>query len=249
MIYRTAFVLLGPVLYAQGKFVRRVTPRLPEPEGLRTGYSGEGEQLQLLITGDSAAAGVGVTHQDEALSGRLVSALSSTHAVSWQLLAKSGDTSSQLLKKLEQAPTAAFESVVISIGVNDVTGLVRSKRWVKNLSAIIELLRTKFSAQQIYLSSVPPMHYFPALPNPLRWWLGLRAKRFNRLMERLATTEHGCTFVKIPYPADRSYIADDGFHPGRHAYKLWGEHVAKIIRDESNLIPRPAQIAKTAPMV
>ena len=51
--------LLGPALWVQGKYVRRVTPRLPEPPGPRSGHCGQGPQLRLLIAGDSAAARVG----------------------------------------------------------------------------------------------------------------------------------------------------------------------------------------------
>lgn len=229
MIYHSALVLLGPLLYVQGKLVRRYTPQLAEPEGERTGQLGQGDALQLLIAGDSAAAGVGVDHQQQALSGTLVSALSSRRAVSWQLLAKSGDASDQLLDKLLQQPAEPFATVVISIGVNDVTAMVKSANWVDNLHQLIDLLQSKFAAQCIYFSSIPPMQLFPALPNPLRWWLGLRARQFNALMQGVAEQRDGCQFVQIPYPPDRSYIAEDGFHPGPSAYQLWGEHIAELI--------------------
>lgn len=229
MIYHSALVLLGPLLYVQGKLVRRFTPQLDEPVGERAGQRGEGEPLQLLIAGDSAAAGMGVDHQQQALSGSLVSALSSRRAVSWQLLAKSGDASSQLLDKLLQEPAEAFETVVISIGVNDVIAMVKSAHWVDNLHQLVDLLQGKFAAQRIYFSSIPPMQLFPALPNPLGWWLGLRARQFNALMREVAEQRDGCQFVLIPYPADRSYIAVDGFHPGPPAYQLWGKHIAEII--------------------
>ena len=74
MGYKLAAIGLAPVIIAQGLYVRRVTPRLPEPEGERSGVNGAGPPLSLLILGDSAAAGVGVATQDQALSGQLVSA-------------------------------------------------------------------------------------------------------------------------------------------------------------------------------
>ena len=76
MLYHLALILIGPVLFLQGKHVKRVTPKLSEPEGHRHGQVGQGKGLSLLIVGDSAAAGVGVEHQQQALSGRLVAALS-----------------------------------------------------------------------------------------------------------------------------------------------------------------------------
>ena len=62
---------LAPLLFAQGVYVRRVTPRLPEAPGERSGVSGGGPALKLLILGDSAAAGVGASSQATALAGRL----------------------------------------------------------------------------------------------------------------------------------------------------------------------------------
>lgn len=229
MMYYIALALLWPLFYLQGKFVRWFKAQLPEPDGERVGQVGEGEELLLLITGDSAAAGGGVGHQRHALSGTLVSALSATRAVSWRLLAQSGDSSSRLLEKLTEAPANRVEIVVVSIGVNDVTSLTSCGRWVTNLHALATLLRAKFGAKQIYLSSIPPMHLFPGLPNPLRWWLGLRARQFNELMQAVAENEVGCMFVQVPYPLDPSYIAADGFHPGKFTYKLWGEHIAEMI--------------------
>ncbi|MEM8598518.1 MAG: SGNH/GDSL hydrolase family protein, partial [Bacteroidota bacterium] len=60
-------ILLGPVLLAQGKRVRRVALKLPEPPGDRESTVGNGPPLRLLVVGDSSAAGVGAETQDDAL--------------------------------------------------------------------------------------------------------------------------------------------------------------------------------------
>jgi lysophospholipase L1-like esterase len=230
VLYHLGFILIGPVLFVQGKYVKRVTPKLPEPEGHRHGQVGQGKGLSLLIVGDSAAAGVGVDHQQRALSGRLVAPLSKTNAVSWKLIAQSGDTSRQLLDRLHAMPQEEFDSAVVSIGVNDVTGLTRASAWTGNVRLIVQLLTEKFGVRRVYLSSIPPMHLFPALPNPLRWWLGLRANQFNVLMSAVAESERSCIYVPIPYSGDLSAIAADGFHPGAEAYTVWGDCVAELIQ-------------------
>ncbi|MDD3762974.1 MAG: SGNH/GDSL hydrolase family protein [Nevskiales bacterium] len=229
MIYHLAAVALAPVFFIQGKYVRRVTRVLPEPDGERAGTAGGGSRLSVLIAGDSAAAGVGAGHQREALSGHLVAALSARHAVSWKLLAQSGDTSAQLLARLRAEPEGRYDVVVLSVGVNDVTSLTRSTRWTGNLEAIVRLLRERYGAGTIVFSSLPPMHLFPALPNPLRWWLGLRARRFNALMAAFAGGQADCVFLPIPFPPATDFMAEDGFHPGPQAYALWGRHVAEAV--------------------
>ncbi len=229
MIEHAAVVLMGPLLYAQGRWVRRSTPLLPEPCGPREGHSGQGQTLRLLIAGDSAAAGVGVAQQGDALSGQLVDALAPHAAVSWRLLANSGDDSAKLLTALQKAPAAAIDVAVISIGVNDVTAMTSMRRWRRNLHTLVEVLQGDYAARRIVLSSLPPMHLFPALPHPLRWWLGLRARRLNQAMASFAESVAGVRFVPIPYAADTRLMASDGFHPGAPAYRLWAAALAAVI--------------------
>jgi hypothetical protein len=69
MLYQLTTLALGPLLLAQGLYVRRKTPLLPEPPGARSGFAGTGRLLRVLILGDSAAAGVGAASQLSALSG------------------------------------------------------------------------------------------------------------------------------------------------------------------------------------
>ena len=66
MKHKLAAIGLAPLLILQGLYVRRVTPKLPEPLGKRSGVHGTGPRLRLLILGDSAAAGVGVSTQSQA---------------------------------------------------------------------------------------------------------------------------------------------------------------------------------------
>ncbi len=68
--------LLWPVLWLQARCVRRITPRMPEPPGCRAGTAGRGSLVRLLVAGDSGAAGVGASTQDQALCGQLVRRLS-----------------------------------------------------------------------------------------------------------------------------------------------------------------------------
>ena len=237
MLYHLSLLVLGPVFVVQGKYVRRVTPELPEPKGQRSGEWVEDghepeEKLRLLIAGDSAAAGVGVDQQGHALSGRLTEAVAQTHALDWKLLAQTGDKSEDLLAKLESEPPGQFDVVVISIGVNDVTKLVSVKTWLANLRNIVDVLQNKFGAQRIYFSSIPPMHLFPALPQPLRWWLGTRARQLNHLMRDFAADCDACVFVDTPFELDVEHMAEDGFHPGAPVYKVWGEHVAELIKQD-----------------
>jgi lysophospholipase L1-like esterase len=232
-LYRLMTIVLSPLLIVQAMYVRRTTPSLPEAKGLRDGISGVGNRTSVLIVGDSSAAGVGVATQDQALMGRLVAELGLTHQVSWQLLAKTGVTSVKVLERLRVSPKQTVDYVLLSIGVNDVTSLTKPEESVENLRLIIKLLKTEFNIHHIVVSKVPLMHLFPALPQPLRWWLGRKANKLNECFNILIDNDKQCTLLDIQFPIQNNYIiAEDGFHPGACAYALWGRHVAKIIQKD-----------------
>ena len=230
MRHALATIVLGPVLLAQGRHVRRTVRLLPEPEGLREGDSGSGPLLRLLIAGDSAAAGVGAPTQDDALSGHLVSSLAGCLRVQWKLFAYTGATTADLIRHLQQAPAAEFDVVVTSLGVNDVTGRRSLDDWRRQQGQLVALLREKFAARQILLSGLPPMHRFPALPQPLRWYVGSRVRDFDRALLRFAEGRAGCEFVELDYAMmDLAAMAADGFHPGPAVYRRWAQELARRI--------------------
>ena len=88
MWLKLSTLALLPVLFVQGTKVRKNTPRLLEASGERQGIVGKGKPLSLLILGDSAAAGVGVENQKDALSGAIISELQDQYSIRWKLHAK-----------------------------------------------------------------------------------------------------------------------------------------------------------------
>lgn len=229
-----ATAALGPLLLLQGRHVRRVTPRLPEPPGPRSGQVGEGPLLRLLVAGDSAAAGVGAGSQDEAVAGRLVAQLSANRALNWRLEARSGYTTADAHAHLAALPEDRFDVVVLSLGVNDVTRGVGLTRWLARQRALADLLQTRFEPRALLFTTLPPMHLFPALPQPLRWYLGARAHDFNDALADWLPRQQGCHLVAPEFQPDPAHIASDGFHPGPAAYTAWATRIA---RDIDRLFP------------
>ncbi len=226
---------LGPLLLAQGRRVRRVTPVLPEPPGERcgtrgAGRRGDGRPLGLLVVGDSAAAGVGAAHQDEALLGRLLEQFGRDHRVDWRLHAQTGATTESTLASLRAAEPANCDLVITSLGVNDVTSGVGRARWRGQQAALRDLLRDRFGARLIIASGLPPMHGFPALPQPLRWYLGRRATALDRALEHDVGDEPGAAFLSLRFSDEVSQMASDGFHPGPAIYAEWAARAADLAR-------------------
>ena len=117
-------LLLSPVLLLQAVITKWRTPNLSEPPGPREGITGEGPPIRLLVIGDSAAAGVGADHQDEALAGQLVKRLAGHFCVDWKLEAVTGATTASTLKSLTHLGEGKYDVVVTSLGVNDVTSTI-----------------------------------------------------------------------------------------------------------------------------
>ncbi|SGZ04482.1 Putative uncharacterized protein [Moritella viscosa] len=222
----------APIIIAQGQYVKKVTPKLPEAAGKRSGTAGEGKKIRLLIIGDSAAAGVGVDNQSQALTGHLVSALAKCYQVNWQLLARSGYTTLDSLKMLSEQPQQTFDIIVTSLGVNDVTGTLAVSTWLTQQQDLITLLREQFNCQQILITQVPPMGQFPALPQPLRHYLGARANQFNRKLNTLVENQSDCQLIDIDGKLNKEDMAEDGFHPGPVIYQHWAEVVAEKIKSQ-----------------
>jgi lysophospholipase L1-like esterase len=228
-LQRIGLIAFAPLLAIQGKYARLTTPVLPEPSGDRFGCSGNGVRLKLLVAGDSAAAGVGVMLQQDALCGQLVVQLAQTHTVDWRLVAKTGYTTPELMARISSEALPPVDVVVLSLGVNDITSGVLASQWIEQQAGLMALLREQLGAKLIVIAKIPPMHEFTALPQPLRWLLGMRAKRFNALLSEASVHWPNCTLLTPEVDTAPSALASDGFHPGPYTYRRWAEEAAQIV--------------------
>jgi lysophospholipase L1-like esterase len=237
---------LAPLLVWQGRRVRRVVPKLPEADGPRHGAVGEdrgGPAVRLLVFGDSSAAGVGASVQDEALAGRLAAALlrEAPGRVDWRLVARTGVTTREALALLDEAPAEPFDVAVVALGVNDVTSLRPVPAWLRDVTRVRDVLHARHGVRRVLWSGLPPMHRFPALPQPLRGVMGLHARALDAALARwCAVPDRGRPSVRhVPLPAMTGVemVAPDGFHPGPLAYSAWAEALVPHVLDVPD--PRP----------
>jgi lysophospholipase L1-like esterase len=229
-----ALLALLPLLYVQGRMVRRRTPKVPEAVGPPSGYvHGGGPPLRLVVLGESTVAGVGAPTHAQALTGQVAVAIARKRrrAVQWLALGRSGISARDALKLLvpELHQTQA-DWVVLALGVNDVLRFRSPAGWQKDLRGLIDALRQKLGMVPIILAPVPRMQYFPALPQPLRFVLGLRA----RLLDQAACALAGRLplVVHVPFriaPEAKGLYCVDGFHPSVDGYAAWAEQLAAAV--------------------
>ncbi|QNX10064.1 SGNH/GDSL hydrolase family protein [Acinetobacter seifertii] len=233
MWLKLSTLLLLPVLFVQGSKVRKNTPRLLEPKGEREGGIGQGKPLSLLILGDSAAAGVGVETQKDALSGAIIQELQNEFFLQWKLHAKTGDTTRQVFHALQHLEERKYDVIVTSIGVNDVTKLTSAKSWIQQQKQLFEHIQKRFQPKLIIVSGVPPMQHFPALPNPLAWLFGQYAEQMNQKLQQWLAPQSQFKFLQYDietFQAMNLTMASDGFHPSKEVYEIWGRQIAALVR-------------------
>jgi lysophospholipase L1-like esterase len=221
--------VLWPLLWLQARYVRHITPKMPEPPGHRDGTAGHGSLVRLLVAGDSGAAGVGAARQDQALCGQLVQRLSRHHTVDWCVLAVNGLDSPGLHQLLQDAPPARFDVVVLSMGANDATGLCAPQQWAQWQHRLAELIAVRFEPELLVHSAVPPMHACRALPQPLRWFMGRWARQMNATLAGQLVDQCRRTLHWHPETTTSAGMAMDGMHPSPDGYAVWAEGLSQHI--------------------
>ena len=257
----------APLYLYQGRKVKRNTIRLPEPKGVRCGNielnTGNNNIatsnlpiLRLMIIGDSAAAGVGSETQQQALSGHLITALqqhsiihSQFQTLNWCLLATSGHTSFDILRRLYvlTAPSQPIDIMVLSVGVNDTTANVSTTIWQRQLEEIITIAQRKFGVRHLIFCSLPPMAKMPALPAPLSHFIGAKAASLDKVLQHVCTQHDGVHYMAFDFAQmaqdhtndniidANPLFASDGFHPSSLTYRYWAAQLAKSIGTLLNL--------------
>lgn len=222
---------IAPFLYLQGKYVRRKVGRLPDAEGETIGKYGEQDELlNLLAIGESTVAGVGAKTHSEALTGQFAKHLShmTSKSVQWHALGTSGITIKRTLQELvPNLPSEKMNVILVALGANDVFGLSSPRKFRRNLTMLLKVLREKYPDAQIFVANVPMVRDFIALPNPLRYILSRLAKlhHFNA-MELISNLENVVYFDDVKKVDDDFF--SDGIHPSPKGYDLWSKAMVEF---------------------
>jgi lysophospholipase L1-like esterase len=151
--------------------------------------------------------------------------------VAWQLIAKSGVNTAQAHELFDTTSTQPADAVLFGLGVNDATSQVTAARFIEDSAALWQAVRAKTGARIAVFSGLPPVHQFPALPQPLRFYLGAWAKWLDQSLQRW--TQHNkylyCPIAATLGNASVADMAGDGYHPGPRIYAAWGQQAAQLI--------------------
>lgn len=234
LVKNILFWALFPLLIPQALYVRKTAPRFAPADGPPSGSVGSGKQVRLLAIGDSIIAGVGANTLPNALVGQTAAALSSAldGCVQWQALGVSGYNSKKVLTELvPKMPEHSADFVIVSVGVNDVTGLTTMRQWRRNLKLLLGSIADHSPNAVVAASGLPPMHRFPLLPQPLRAVFGMRSRSFDDALRNIVEELPNCRYVPLNFDPDPSQFAADGYHPSEESYVEYGRQVADALMD------------------
>ena len=239
-MHNLVFWGLFPFALPQAMRVRRTALRMPPPACEPFGVEGRGEPLKLIAIGDSVVVGVGVDYLRDAYVGQAVTALSLRlgRSVHWSVHGRSGARAEHLLADyLPSLPAGPADVILVSVGVNDITGLTPLSAWKASLVRLLDALRAHSPAAVIGLAGIPPLGAFPLLPQPLRFASGQRGKAFDRAARRIAAKFPNVIHMPIEFVRSANNFCEDGFHPSRESYAVFGGEIAKRVVDVMQAAP------------
>lgn len=185
-----------------------------------------GDRLELLVLGDSIAAGLGAELPRETFGARLAKKLAkrSQRSVRLRTAAKVGSESSMLAAQLETLPASYRpDAAVVIVGGNDVIHRVPVAESVAHLQACVEALQQRGCA--VVVGTCPDLGALRPVPQPLRA-LGSRASRQLALAQRQVALRTGARAVSLADVVGPFFISHpdemfslDRFHPSALGYK------------------------------
>lgn len=230
-VWWIAFLFVLPITIVQGIWLRRSAPRMPPllnngDQGV-AGSNDASPVARLLVAGESTAVGVGCKSPEQSMTVQIASALSAKVQgdVAWQVIGENGARAADvalLLRTSRPLPSDPSCYGVILLGVNDVTKLSSLKSWREDLTKVVRGLRAR-GASRVYLAPVPPVWQFTLLPQPLRWLFGERARMLDHVRKSIPDTYPYVFALETDFPTQSSLLAQDGYHPGPEACRLWSQ--------------------------
>lgn len=197
---------------------------------------GGGAPLTYVVLGDSTAAGQGAPYE-QGIALTTAHQLAQGRTVRLFNFAVSGARLQDVLRdQLPRLHGLAPDLVLISAGSNDVTAWTRASDLGAALQQLADGLTALNSDVRCVVTGAGDLGAIPRLPQPLRWFAGLRTRRVNRIFKAVAE-RYGLTLAPVaertgPTFARRPELfSQDRFHPNGQGYALWSEVIIPALQE------------------
>ena len=233
-----------PLMYFQGKKIKRSVVKLPEAKGAkgRSSANVQNGKLNVLLIGESTFAGVGVERHQMGFAGSFADELSrsSSKEINWRVYARSGYTAKRIqhkiLPKIEEDST---DLILVGIGGNDAFKLSKPKKWRQDVNDLINAIQEQFAGTPIVFCNLPPIKLFPAFTSTIKFVVGnlvevlgeelaMMVDKYDQVYfnEEVITLSAWMTRFDVEGSTDDFF--SDGVHPSRLTYRIWGKEMARV---------------------
>ena len=221
-----------PVYVWQGLAVRRRIHRMaPPPHPGFLAFPGQGRPVELLVLGDSSAAGVGVDDIADSVAGLLPKFMAqrSGRPVNARIAGMNSATAADIRDFV--VPHVAFRDfdvIALNIGTNDAKNYHTKRRFKKDFGTLLYALRARFPSATIVWSGVIDLGGVPSLPSPLNRILSIRSRLIDS-MGRTLCRERGALCPPSEWRCIPENFSADGFHASAAGYREWADGLADWI--------------------
>ncbi|MFN2519155.1 MAG: SGNH/GDSL hydrolase family protein [Jatrophihabitantaceae bacterium] len=196
--------------------------------------------IQIVMLGDSTAAGYGVYRDRDTPAAQLAISISDVarRPVHVTNLAAVGAESGALGAQIDELGTARPELAVIMIGANDVTHRIKPAQAARHLGAAVHRLRER--DVEVVVGTCPDLGTIRPLAQPLRAY----ARRLSRTLavaQTVAVVGAGGRTVSLGdllgplFASSRDMFSDDQFHPSAAGYAAAADALLPSALDELGL--------------
>ncbi|MDP9436191.1 MAG: SGNH/GDSL hydrolase family protein, partial [Actinomycetota bacterium] len=225
----TGLLLAGSALLnAEIRLARRTigTPRgqAPDPSGSYGRLEPDAEPLQLVVLGDSAAAGLGceTAHQTPGalIAGGMARDL--RRRVVLRVVARTGARSADLDTQVGRALRRPVDVAFVLVGANDVTHQVAAAEAARDLARSVRTLRA--AGAEVVVGTCPDLGTVKPVLQPLRTYARYASRRLAAA-QTVAVVEEGGLAVSLGDLLARSFLEEphlwsaDRFHPSAAGYR------------------------------
>ena len=217
------------LLRRQAAVARRVIGKPLGEDALtadRTWRKKRGDRVELLLLGDSIAAGLGADRPRHTLGAQLARKVGKRidRSVRLHTAAVVGSESSVLRAQLSGLPAGYRPDVaVIVVGGNDITHRIRHSESVAHLAEAVTALRER--GCEVVVGTCPDLGALAAVPQPLRSLAG-RSSRQLAAAQRDTALGLGARVVSLAEVVGPFFLSqpdamfsEDRFHPSSEGYK------------------------------
>lgn len=195
-----------------------------------------GELVQLLMLGDSIAAGLGADHRKNTLGGRIAKqlALALQQPVQLHTAAVVGAESSSLREQLDALPPGYLPDIaVIIVGGNDVTHRIPVTESVRHLDEAVRRLRAL--GADVVVGTCPDLGALRPVPQPLRAIAGRMSWQLAAAQAAAAEVAGGRA-VSLRHAVGADFSSDpdamfslDRFHPSARGYRRVADAIMPVV--------------------